>query len=58
MPDPDHPLESAIAQTLVEKPADYAEKSFKYAGEECTLEKAHVAMKMGKRGKKSGAASK
>jgi len=58
VPDPDHPLESAIAQTLVEKPTDYAEKAFKYAGEECTLEKAHTAMKTGKSGKKSTAASK
>ena len=32
-PDPDHPLEGDIAQELVEKPDDYAEKAFKHAQE-------------------------
>lgn len=47
-PDPDHPLESEIAQLLVDKPGDYAKKAFSHAGECCTKEKALAAAKAGK----------
>ncbi|KAL3798148.1 hypothetical protein HJC23_005709 [Cyclotella cryptica] len=43
-PDPDHPLESEIAQTLVDKPNEYAKTAFKHAGDHCTREKATKAI--------------
>ncbi|KAL7536929.1 hypothetical protein ACHAXR_007484 [Thalassiosira sp. AJA248-18] len=47
-PDPDHPLESDIAQLLVEKPGDYASAAFKHAAEHATKAKAEDAMAKGK----------
>ena len=51
-PDPDHPLEGDIAQELVEKPDEYAEKAFKHAQEHATKAKANDAMAKGKQGGK------
>ena len=47
-PDPDHPLESDIAQLLVDKPEEYAKKAYGHAGECCTRDKALLAAKVGK----------
>jgi len=52
-PDPDHPLEGDIAQLLVEKPSEYAEKAYKHAQEHSTKAKAEEAMARGKPGKKT-----
>jgi ubiquitin-protein ligase len=43
-PDPDHPLESQIAQTLVDKPNEYAKTAYRHAGDHCTREKAMKAI--------------
>ena len=51
-PDPDHPLESDIAQCLVEKPSEYAEKAYRHAVEHATRGKAEEAMAKGKQSKK------
>ena len=51
-PDPDHPLESDIAQCLVETPNEYAEKAYRHAVEYATRAKAEEAMAKGKQGKK------
>ena len=50
-PDPDHPLESAIAQMLVDHPGEYASKAFKHAAEFHTRGKAEDVMKNGGGGK-------
>mmetsp|Transcript_40972 Transcript_40972/g.85962 ORF Transcript_40972/g.85962 Transcript_40972/m.85962 type:complete len:235 (-) Transcript_40972:229-933(-) len=50
-PDPEHPLESDIAQLLVEKPAEYASAAFKHAAEHATRSRAETAMANGKRKK-------
>jgi ubiquitin-protein ligase len=47
-PDPDHPLESDIAQILVEKPEEYAAVAYKHALEFATRGKAEDAMARGK----------
>lgn len=51
-PDPDHPLESDIAQLLVDKPGDYKVAAFRHAGEFATRKVAEDAMRRGKRQKK------
>ncbi len=48
VPDPDHPLESDIAQVLVEKPEEYATLAYKHAVEFATRGKAEDAMARGK----------
>ena len=48
-PDPDHPLQPEIAQTLVDNPAEYANNAFKYAGEYATKMKAIEAVSVGKK---------
>lgn len=47
-PDPDHPLESDIAQILVEKPEEYAALAYRHAVEFATRGKAEDAMTRGK----------
>lgn len=47
-PDPDHPLESSIAQLLVEKPAEYAAAAWKHSCEWATKSEAEKAMARGK----------
>lgn len=49
-PDPDHPLESDIAQVLVEKPEEYAALAYRHAVEFATRGKAEDAMARGKHG--------
>ena len=51
-PDPDHPLESDLAQLLVEKPAEYATAAYKHASDHATQAKAAEAMARGKTAKK------
>jgi ubiquitin-protein ligase len=48
-PDPDHPLESDIAQLLVDKPEEYAMKAWGHAGLCLSREKALAAAKAGKK---------
>ena len=48
-PDPDHPLESVIAQLLVDKPEEYAKAAFKHAGENATKAQAIQAAAKGKK---------
>lgn len=48
-PDPDHPLESEIAQLLVDRPDEYKMKAFGHAGSCCTKDKALAAAKAGKK---------
>jgi len=43
-PDPDHPLESEIAQKLVDKPSDYASAAYKFSNEFLTKNVALAAM--------------
>eukprot|EP00984_Skeletonema_dohrnii_P037066 scaffold38710_cov200-Skeletonema_dohrnii-CCMP3373.AAC.4 len=43
-PDPDHPLESDIAQTLVDKPSVYKEKAYLFSKENLTKKAAFGAM--------------
>jgi ubiquitin-conjugating enzyme E2 D len=43
-PDPDHPLESEIAQKLVDKPSDYAALAYKFSSEHLTKKAAFTAM--------------
>lgn len=50
-PDPDHPLESDVAQLLMDKPGDYAAAAFKHASEFATRGKAEDAMAKGKQKK-------
>ena len=47
-PDPDHPLESEIAQLLVDRPEEYKMKAWGHAGLCCTKDKALAAAKAGK----------
>ena len=46
-PDPSHPLESDIAQLLMEKPGEYGSAAFKHAAEHATRGKAQEAMAKG-----------
>ena len=46
-PDPDHPLESQIAQLLVDKPEEYARAAFRHAVDHCTRAKAMKAAAAG-----------
>mmetsp|Transcript_1638 Transcript_1638/g.3510 ORF Transcript_1638/g.3510 Transcript_1638/m.3510 type:complete len:242 (+) Transcript_1638:120-845(+) len=50
-PDPDHPLESDIAQLLADKPEEYAVAAFKHASEFATRKKAEGAMARGRQKK-------
>jgi len=43
-PDPDHPLESEIAQTLMDKPSVYKEKAYMFSKENLTKKAAFGAM--------------
>ncbi len=43
-PDPDHPLESEIAQKLVDKPMDYKNAAFMFATANLTRKAAFAAM--------------
>jgi len=43
-PDPDHPLESEIAQKLVDKPSDYASAAYKFSSENLNKSAAFTAM--------------
>lgn len=48
-PDPDHPLESEIAQKLVDKPKDYANAAFMFATANLTKKAAFAAMQQKKK---------
>ena len=48
-PDPDHPLESEIAQMLVDKPMEYGKKAWAHAREFCSKDKATAAAIRGKK---------
>ena len=43
-PDPDHPLESEIAQKLVDKPSEYAAAAYTFSNANLTKKAAHNAM--------------
>ena len=43
-PDPDHPLESEIAQKLVDKPSEYAAAAYTFSNASLTKKAAHNAM--------------
>jgi ubiquitin-protein ligase len=43
-PDPDHPLESEIAQKLVDKPSEYASAAYKFSSENFSKKVAFTAM--------------
>mmetsp|Transcript_11960 Transcript_11960/g.17179 ORF Transcript_11960/g.17179 Transcript_11960/m.17179 type:complete len:250 (+) Transcript_11960:112-861(+) len=48
-PDPDHPLESEIAQKLVDKPKDYANAAYMFATANLTKKAAFAAMQQKKK---------